>query len=548
MVINYLRRVLGLSAALVALLTLVVLALPALIPAARLQALAEGRLAQALGRPVGLEGISLRLLPVPEIRASSLRVGKGGDLLGRAEDVDLYLDPAGALMGRPLRRLEVRRAIVDPAALLGALVEPAPSGPPALPELRVAHLLPSLESNDPGLAVHFIALPDARWRVDLSRAGDTLTLDTEHSGRALLVGVRAAGWSLPGAPDATLGQIRGQARLSDSGLTLERLTATLQGATLRAALDLALDQGLHQGPAWHAKGSLTLEQVPMGALLAWGGMPRLVSGKASGTLYVAGDASDPGQLMASAAVSGHLELGAGRLMGLDLAAPARHPGIGDYGGGDTPFSSLQLSLERRTPSQWLIDIEALISSRLTARGLLSISGGALLDGSLQVRLGGIGSPEVPLLVAGTAESPRLRVAPEALPGLAPVPAASPAPPPPSIQMSSVTAVPGPAQPALSAPGSASPTVPGAASFQGRSVPPIEQGPAPADRRAPAPVSEIPLPPVKPQRSRSRLDRMSGWWGGSGTGPLVAPVDQAPRPSAAHDGPRGAGPAGGLDGQ
>jgi hypothetical protein len=361
--------------------------------------------------------------------------------------------------------------------------------------------------KDTGIALQLATLPGKRWRAQLIRGDDTLTLDLERIGRTLLFRLAAPGWDPAGDGKPLLTQLSGLGRVVDGRLQLERLEASLGAGQLRGSLRL---ERMH---AWHIEGAFTLEQITLGPLLARAGLP-LLDGQGSGTLYLSGDDSELTNLVRTATLSGRLEIGAGKLLGLDLATPAQRLTVGEYAGGYTAFDGLQLALERRTPGDWLVTLESLRAAGLSGQGLLRVSGGILLDGTIKVRLGAIGSPSVPLLIAGTAMAPQVRLAPEAL--LSATPASEPGPFSPSPALEAMPAmgvtsldllVPRPGAAAAGAP---------------VAVPTIGTKPTPA---AQASVTPVPVTRQGAQRSLGWSDQR---WSDSRRKPLVDSPPAAPK--------------------
>lgn len=461
--------------ALVVLLVLAAIALPWLVPEEPLQRLVAARLTALLGRPVEVQGASLHLLPTLEVHADALDLGTGDARLAWAEDVHLYPDPLGWPFGHPLRHVAIQRAAWQPAALLAALSEAALPTGLEFPSLQVAQLaFDPAQREDSGIGLNLVPLPNARWQAKLSRGDEDLILGLEPAGKSLLLNIEASQWTLPASGGPVLTQITGLTRVADGGLALEHLRASLGTGQVRAVLRLERTQD------WRAKGALTLEQVSLGPILDWAGIP-LLHGNSNGTLYLEGTAGNLTELAQTASLSGHLVLGTGKLLGLNLATPATRLTVGEYRGEDTVFDGAQLVLERQGPGEWLLTLEALQATNLTARGLLRVSAGALLDGTMEVRMGDIGAQPVPLLITGTISAPRVRVAPETLLAVEPQG---------RVPSSSI-----PSAPSIGAP-----------------TPDAEwSAPSPSPIRQPRSVTEIPPLTRHSGRPSGWLDQMDHWW-------------------------------------
>ncbi|MFQ5876949.1 MAG: AsmA family protein [Acidobacteriota bacterium] len=247
-------------------------ALPALLDVDRYRPLIVRELGEATGRSIDLGALSLRLLPVPAIRAERLAVSEGPRYPDRealrARSVSIRV----ALLPLLKRRLVIRSIVLDRPIVnlirdaegrwsFDDLLDRADaSGRPGPPR-------PSGGERGLRVAVHRAVVRSGRLRI----YDDAVVPGTRSSAQIGPIGAAVRGWGAGGATEVDLsvrlgsGRLKAEARLEVDGSAL-RLRAAVAGRGLRASdlaglspwLGVAQPDGLEVAGEIDLEGELTL--------------------------------------------------------------------------------------------------------------------------------------------------------------------------------------------------------------------------------------------------------------------------------------------------
>src|SRR5438445_820660 len=378
-------------------------AVPYVIDAPRVQSLIARSAAQALGRPVRLGALSVRVLPLPAVRLKNLEVAEDPRfgtkpfltmetgsfrlrllplLRGRVEFGELVLErPQVALIQGPTGRLNV--------ATLGA-----PPGPP------------------PGLAGSL----QGTLTVSGTLGSPRVTGEADFS-PLTATQVRAA-CPEPRRRTLTLDRVRLPVAFADDVLTSRPLTTKLGAGTVSAGLRWTLRDG-----ALLRVSDLSIRALPLGPVL----VNYLCQGYAvTGPLDLTGEASArPAALWATLSGSGHLRVGPGKVVGPEalklLGAVMRIGGaVASLLNVHLPASlfTSPLVFDSITGSCTIRDGVVTTADRRYATPDLQISVAGrygLTDGRVNADLlVKTGRAQIAAKVAGSAASPSIRVKPGTL--------------------------------------------------------------------------------------------------------------------------------------
>ena len=192
--------------------------------------------------------------------------------------------------------------------------------------------------------------------------------------------------------------VKGTATLA--GAELGEINAKLYGGTVAGKIALGWEKGVS------VKGELTVKQVGLKELLALTSPNPRLGGRLDARPRFSASAAEASQLDEALRVETPFTVHDGVLHGFDLTDPAALV-LKQGSGGQTRFDALagQLVLERRTYRFSQLKIAA---GALAAKGHVTVAPSKALSGQLTTSLKAGGSAAaVPLVVAGTLDSPML---------------------------------------------------------------------------------------------------------------------------------------------
>lgn len=399
------RRILGYGS--LALLLLVI-TVPWWLPLGRFVPEIEQRASHALGRPVRVGSLSLRLLPRPQLVIRDSSVGEE-PLLVLPE---VRVLPKLSTLWQPTRVIEQVRVLaprLDAGVFqaLGALGQgdagPQPSAVlvqrVVIEDAQLHWSGGSLSGLDAQLSLgENHALTQAGLSLDQGR----LNLSVKPRDGDYVLQLEGQDWALPVGPAMRFNALQASAVLGKEGLVVEPIKARLYGGELSGAAHISWARDAR------LSGRFVATRLDLQGLLAVLRPKTPVSGR----LSAEGRFTGSGRTLSTAArqltLSADFRVEQGVLRGVDLVGAVKKLVGADGKPGDTAFDRLQGHVEYGPSGTRLSKVE-MESGLLSADGALSVAADKTLDGEARVSLKGtaslVGTPT--LIIAGTADAPKV---------------------------------------------------------------------------------------------------------------------------------------------
>lgn len=385
----------------VASIAVAALVAPFFIPLGRFLPEITAQASAALGQPVEIDSIALRLLPSPRVVLSGLRIGKDRDV----EVADLQVVPAlFSLFGErkvisELRAVKVR---VKESALALASA-PRKSGGSDIAVRRVVLREVMLEHSSITLPEFDLQLRlGEAWALDEARlemrdGSLKLLLDPQGSGDSKLE-FEAKKWKLPAGAPLLVDALKGQGTLRKTTLEIPALDGRLYGGKFAGVLKADWTKQIQLG------GSFDVSGVDIAALQAALGKKPALTGRVEAKGSYSASARTVDQLAGAFVVDAPFKVHKGALQGVDLSQAVSML-TGKLSGGQTRFDELSGKLAVHGKRVRINDLCAK-SSVLTAGGIVEKSPDDRLSGRLDVSISGTrGWVGVPVALGGTLANP-----------------------------------------------------------------------------------------------------------------------------------------------
>lgn len=390
----------------------------------------------AVGVPVKLEGLSVRLWPQPAVAVSQLGVATRPEI--RVNELQVRPDWWALLRGEAaIRSLLVRDARLPQEALaaLAALSQ-------ARAKARAKDAQSSAQESDSANLARWLPRTTELERVSLVAAkGEAMTLNArlvldeaawpERLDAQVLAG-RLQGARLSLRPQDDAGATRAWAlSLAVGGGTVAgpvRLLAPAAarrdarpdgppaGPTAASGVQSAAQQAADKPELWRLSGELRTQGVEVSALTA---PSRPLSGTLEADTRLSSAVRNPAELLAVLSTQTRFTVRDAKLNGIDLVKAVKTVGLNR--GGQTPLDTLSGQVITRGQAVQLNQLVA-ISGALSATGAVAISPARQLSGRINVSLaaGTLGSTAVgvPLEVGGHLDDPQVTLTRAALIGAA----------------------------------------------------------------------------------------------------------------------------------
>jgi len=218
-----------------------------------------------------------------------------------------------------------------------------------------------------------------------------------------LIDASAKGWMLPVGPAIYFDELALKGAANLKGASISELSAKLYGGTVRGNMTIGWRKGLQ------LKGTATVSQVEISALLKALDKPRNMSGRLNARPVFSANAANAEQILDVLRLETPFGVQGGVLHGVDIRKAATSFVSQDGGkGGDTRFDKLsgRLNIDRGTRRLTQLDI---VSGSLAADGNVTISPQDELSGRINtsIKAASVAALSVPLNVSGTLDSPLL---------------------------------------------------------------------------------------------------------------------------------------------
>jgi uncharacterized protein involved in outer membrane biogenesis len=385
-----------------AVLVLLLVALPFLIPTDTYLKQIEQIASQKLGQPVTMESLHIAILPTPRANISNLHIGNNAEVT--VESIAI-LPQLGSLFSdvKVISSVELNHLKVKSAALDFLSTMPKSEGPATVQVRRIVlHDVQLLQQGMtlPQMDVEAV-LGDGNKLQSATLAGSDgkLKVDITPQGESYAMKLQAKQWTLPVGLPVEFDQLQSEMTLNGSQLNIASLDAKLYQGTL------ALNGEFDWGKRLHAVGKFKTQGIEVSELIKLVSKSKALSGKISGDGSFSVSARDASELAANATTDYQFKVSNGVLHGVDLAKAGSLLLNNGAKGGDTEFDELTGDLHT-AGRQINLKTFKVASGLLTANGNLQISPARKLDGRLNVDIKQSAHVmTIPLNISGTLDDP-----------------------------------------------------------------------------------------------------------------------------------------------
>lgn len=400
-----------------ALLILVLLVAPLLIPMGSYIKQLEQVASEKLGVPVSIKTIHLAALPSPRVNLSGISVGKNAEIqvaeVAAVLDVTTLFKPVRVLSELDIDKPVLKKSAID---LLTPLLAQKSEGPPPIAIRRITVNDAKLEW--PGMPLPLfntdLAMSDdvKLQHATIKSTDDKLTVDATPKGEGYVASIKAQQWTPPVGPPLKLDKV--EADLAYAGQTLEvpSIEAKLYGGKLHASAHLDWKKN------WQLSGKFKTDAIELQDASKLFTKGIWVSGRITGNGAFNSTAKTPDQLADKLVMDYSFNVNKGVLHGMDLAKAASLFIKQGGKGGETEFDLLSGKVHTAGKQVELRDMNVQ-SGLLAANGQVKVTPAKALDGLVDVELKkGLALVTVPLKVSGTVDAPEVMPTKAAIAGAA----------------------------------------------------------------------------------------------------------------------------------
>ena len=376
----------------------------------------EREAGNVLGEQVSIDSLHVSVFPVPHARIDGIVIGASEDI--RIGKVTLTPDFWSLFRAaKVIRSVDVENVALSHKAIsiLTALTQQKPSATNIRVEkIHIRAATVRLEQSSFGpFDVHVqVSSAHRPGELVLTTSDGTLKARAVPEGARYALEVTARGWTPPVGPAIRFDTLYMKGIAHSKGADLNQIVGKLYGGTLAGRANIAAAKELT------LRGNLELRNIELKHAVALVSPKMRVSGRLDAKPAFSSHARTAAQLGEALRVETQFAVHDGVLYGFDLMKAATSFGRQASAGGETRFDQLggELVAERR--SYQFSDL-SIASSGVAARGTVSIAASRALSGQLSTNVKALGkSAGIPLIVAGTLDSPMLYPHPSALAGAA----------------------------------------------------------------------------------------------------------------------------------
>jgi uncharacterized protein involved in outer membrane biogenesis len=406
-------------ALIVAVLLLLLIVVPFLVPMGTYINQVEQLAAEKVGVPVAIKSLHVALLPTPRANVGGIVIGANAEI--QMESVSAVLDVTTLFNAvRVVTKLEVNQPVIKKAAvgivshLLASKNGNTGAAPIAIRRIVVHEAklewpdmkLPLLDAD--------IAMSDATRLKEalISSTDGKLAIEAKSSGDGYVAHVKAQQWVPPAGLPLVFDAINIDLEYSGQTLDVPKIEAELYRGKLDASARLDWKKD------WHVAGKFKNEAIELGDASRLFTKAVKVSGRISGNGAFSSTAKEAEQLVDKLVMDYQFNVAKGILHGMDLAKAASLFITQGGHGGETQFDELSGKLHTAGKQIELRDMKV-ASGLLSANGKVKITPTKTLDGMVDVELKkGLALVTVPLKVSGTVDAPVVMPTKAALAGAA----------------------------------------------------------------------------------------------------------------------------------
>jgi len=373
----------------------------------------EREVSARLKVPVAIGSLRAAALPLPHVTVSGITVGKTVDIkVGKVTvtpDLWSLLDATRVIKSIEIDGLVLTQKAIDriPAWIPAGAKPGQPSQPPAvrLETIKLDDAIIELKKTSfgPFDARLSLASDGSFESAEIITRDGQLKVLVKPGLSNYLIDASAKGWMLPVGPAIYFDELALKGAANLKGASISELSAKLYGGTVRGNMTIGWRKGLQ------LKGTATVSQVEISALLKALDKPRNMSGRINARPVFSANAANAEQILDVLRLETPFGVQGGVLHGVDIRKAATSFVSQDGGkGGDTRFDKLsgRLNIDRGTRRLTQLDI---VSGSLAADGNVTISPQDELSGRINtsIKAASVAALSVPLNVSGTLDSPLL---------------------------------------------------------------------------------------------------------------------------------------------
>jgi uncharacterized protein involved in outer membrane biogenesis len=399
-----------------ALLVAVLAIVPSLIPLNHYIPRVQKEAADVLGEPVSIESLHASAFPLPHARIDGIVIGESQDI--KIGKVTVTPDLWSLLTSeKTIRKVAVDNVTLSKKAfgILAALTQQkSDSAQIRVQTIQIHAATVKLEQSSFGpfdLRVQ-LSSPGEPGELLLATQDGTLKARAVPEGERYTLSIAARGWTPPLGPAIRFDELNIKGIASGKGADLNDITGKLYGGVLAGKVRITAGKELG------LRGNLELKQIELKHAVALVSPKTRVSGRLDAKPVFSSHAKNAAQLGEALKLETPFSVQDGVLYGFDLKSAAVSFGRQGSGDGETRFDELagQLTMERG--AYRFTDLRV-ASSGVAARGNVMIAASKALSGQLNTNAKALGmAASIPLVVAGTLDSPMLYPNPTALAGAA----------------------------------------------------------------------------------------------------------------------------------
>ncbi len=401
-----------------AVVLLLLIAVPFLIPTATILKQIEKAASEKLGVPLTIQSLHLAVLPTPRVNIKGIAIGKDADIhvasVAAVLDVTTLFSPV-----RVLSRLDVDQPIIKQSAvslLSPLLTQPGDGG--ASPVAIRKIIVHEAKLEWPGMTLPLlnadIIMSDAAQlqRATIKSIDDKLTIEATPKDEGYAASIHAEQWTPPVGLPVKLDKLEVKMVYAGQTLNIPTMEAALYDGKLNASARLDWTKN------WRLNGNFKTDAIELKDVSRLLTKSIWVSGRISGNGSFGGSAKEPGQLVDKLVLDYVFNVTKGVLHGMDLAKAASLFVKQGGQGGETEFEQLSGKVHTVGKQIELSNMQV-ASGLLAANGQVKISPAKTLDGVVDVELKkGLALVTVPLKVSGTVDAPEIMPTKAAIAGAA----------------------------------------------------------------------------------------------------------------------------------
>lgn len=393
-----------------AVLLVIVVALPFFIPLNKYIPQIEKEASAQFKEPVSIKSVRLTVLPLPHVTVDGITLGATDDIkLGKVlvtPDVFSLLQPTRVIKSIEIDSLDLTQKGIDKIL---ALAKPdAAKLPQEPPPIRVERIL--LNNARANFGKMSFGPFDARASLDSTGKAEEASITTQDGKLRViiksdeskyLIDASAKAWTLPAGPALVFDELAIKGVVTSNDANLGDVRAKLYGGTAIGKTTISWKKGLK------LSGNLDIRQVEMKKIASMLSPGTHVSGKLSAKPVFSASATSAEQLQSALRLETLFNVQDGVIHGVDIQKAATSQIKQGTAGGETRFEQLSGHVAMERGGYRFTQLK-IASGALAVDGNVNVSPKKELSGRINAQVKALGtSANVPLNVAGTVAAPLL---------------------------------------------------------------------------------------------------------------------------------------------